>query len=58
VPDSDIKVLPKKGLTQRVRVRMTKVTGVNSVWVYDLSLKDGIYYIDDVALSSLPLEAE
>lgn len=58
VPDTDFKVLPKKGLTQRVRVRMTKVTGVNSVWVYDLSLNNGVYYIDDVALSSLPLEAE
>lgn len=58
VPDSDFRVLPQKGLTQRVRVRMTKVTGVNSVWVYDLSLNNGVYSIEDVALSSLPLEAE
>lgn len=57
-PDSEFRVLPKSGTSLRVRVRMNQLTGFNGVWVYELSVHNGLYAIEDVAVSSLPLNAD
>lgn len=56
-PDSEFRVISRPG-GFKVRVRMNSLTGFKGVWVYDISVKNGFYAIENVGTSSQPLEGD
>lgn len=47
-PDSDFSVSPRQGDLVKVRVKMLRLAGYNSDWLYTLRVKDGKWYVEAV----------
>ena len=47
-PDSDFSVGPRQGDLVKVRVKMLRLAGYNSDWLYTLRVQDGKWYIEAV----------
>lgn len=47
-PDSDFSVAPRQGDLVKVRVKMLRLAGYNSDWLYTLRVQDGKWYVEAV----------
>lgn len=51
-PDSDFSVAPRQGDLVKVRVKMLRLAGYNSDWLYTLRIQDGKWYVEAVGSAS------
>lgn len=51
-PDSDFSVAPRQGDLVKVRVKMLRLAGYNSDWLYTLRVQDGKWYVEAVGSAS------
>lgn len=51
-PDSDFSVSPRQGDLVKVRVKMLRLAGYNSDWLYTLRVQNGKWYVEAVGSAS------